>query len=612
MRTLLVAAPAVIALTIAACGGHGVPAAGPDRESGQSSLMNKTTVGALKCDPKSADRPFVVEWDATDMSSFEAKAASDVVFVKYEGCNLKILDGCSNDSVKGALGAYLPPEWTSGSVEKVDISNEGELYAKLPLGVNSLGGRVQAGEQFHMEYYVSGTRKATRDEIYKKDIAPIARCKGATHFVYAYNLGAFALGSAKQVNASAGGTVWGIGVGGSNKSVSNAEKKGGVLTSCAGDTAKETATCKVPIRLTLREVADGENPDAIAAVAPETPDAKNLAGKVDQKLQMNDEARARYQAAMERYNARDGKGCIKELNAHDKLDPKQLSTNPSVPGLSMMRAQCVMLSGQCDAGKQQLRKAVLAMNQSGPEQADSFVDALAARFCQGGSMSPRDQLLKASADLQQGMMSKKDVSFCATAYDAVKKLSQTVKPKDDDDHQVKAALGWGKHHNAAQCLGRAGDCDTAFKAYLDGTKEMHDGQDMKQSENDQRQSFARSVTSCKAWVASKPLSPRDQLVQAMQDLSEGGNKKGDAAVCNKNAELMTKLGATVQVEATDHQATSAKNPAAVSNLLIRCLAKAGDCDTAYQKFSGSNPAFASMPEVNRRKVFEATTGACKK
>src|SRR5690242_9915579 len=49
--------------------------------------MSKTFAGKNKCNPKAADRPFILEWDATDRSSLEARAASDVLFVRYEGCD---------------------------------------------------------------------------------------------------------------------------------------------------------------------------------------------------------------------------------------------------------------------------------------------------------------------------------------------------------------------------------------------------------------------------------------------------------------------------------------------------------------------------------------------
>src|SRR4051794_26809063 len=81
-------------LAVAACGGPSLPA-------GQSKLADKTFAGQNKCNPKNADRPFIIEWDATDQSSFQSFAASDVVFVHYEGCELKVLDACRDDSVKG-------------------------------------------------------------------------------------------------------------------------------------------------------------------------------------------------------------------------------------------------------------------------------------------------------------------------------------------------------------------------------------------------------------------------------------------------------------------------------------------------------------------------------
>ena len=41
--------------------------------SGQSKLMEKTFAGNNKCNPKNHNRPFIIEWDATDMSSFESR-----------------------------------------------------------------------------------------------------------------------------------------------------------------------------------------------------------------------------------------------------------------------------------------------------------------------------------------------------------------------------------------------------------------------------------------------------------------------------------------------------------------------------------------------------------
>lgn len=440
-----------------------MPTSEPSRASGQSALMSQTFAGQNKCNPKQHDRPFIIEWDATDMSQFESIAASDVVFVRYEGCELRVIDSCRNDSIKGALGSYKPIEWTSGSVEKINIANEGDLVAKLPLGVATLGGRVSAGERFHMEYFVSGTRAATRPAVLKGDLQKVPGCRGVTHFVYAYNLGAFALGSAKNIQGSLDTTIWGAGVGGKTSQSNAAEKRGGMLESCRGESAKELTTCKVPVRLTLRELEDGTDEDVAAAAAPETPSALHLAGKVDAKMKRNERAQAHIDAAGERRQARDGKACVAELDKADQLDPRPfiLSTNPRSYWANV-RATCIMLSGQCAAGRQLYRKHLESNNagQLGPEQIDSVVDAIAAMNCQGGSMSPRDQLLSSYQTLMASTQTKKDPAHCKSSYDRLKKAALAVTHQDDE--AVERAKT-GHERLVAQCLGKAGDCQSAWE-----------------------------------------------------------------------------------------------------------------------------------------------------
>jgi hypothetical protein len=490
---------------LGACGGTAsgpVPGAKSANDV-QASGLSQTAIGKNKCDPKSATRPFVVEWDATDMSSFESRAANDVVFVKYEGCDLQIVEGCTQDSEKGSFGSYKAVEWTSGSVESMDINNDGDLYAKLPLGSATLGARVEGGEKFHMEYFVSGTRTATRESVHRPDLASVPACKDATHFVYAYNLGAFALGSQSSIKGTVNGTVWGYGGGADRSSSSKAEKAGGVLASCRGDSAKDVATCRVPIRLTLRAIADGQSDDTAEAQAPETPEAKNLAGKLAARTEKEHKAQEHADSAREKMNAKDGPGCLAELDQHDKLDPRPEGLSSNVSSYySMVRAQCMMLSGKCNAGKVMLRKQQEKASGAtmGPEQIDKYVDAIASMNCQGGSMSPRDQMLKALFELTQGAyMTKKTVAQCQQAYDTVKRLLPTVKPNDDDDMQVKQA-GFAIGANGPQCFAKAGDCATAYTAYKESLKlrpNMTPEVLARYTEDTYRRSFESSVQKCK-------------------------------------------------------------------------------------------------------------------
>src|SRR5262245_28459431 len=109
-------------------------------------LMDRTTIGQNRCsEVKPTDRPFVVEWDATDTAMFESFAQRDVVIVRYEGCELEVLTACNDDGIAGRYGAYNAPTWTSGSVEGFDVRDEYDLYAKLPLGASSLAAKIAGG-----------------------------------------------------------------------------------------------------------------------------------------------------------------------------------------------------------------------------------------------------------------------------------------------------------------------------------------------------------------------------------------------------------------------------------------------------------------------------------
>ncbi len=482
-----------------ACGPAGLPATSGTRESGQSGLMDKTFAGQNACNPASHDRPFIIEWDATDMSSFEALASSDLVVVKYVGCNLELLGGCKDDSIRGSLGTYKAVDWTSGSLEKVEISTTAELYAKLPLGVASLGGRVQGGEQFRMEYYVAGTRSATRPEVFASDLSKVPGCEGATHFVYGYNLGAFGLGSVTETSAAADASLYGFGAGASTSQKSSAEKKGGDLATCKSDSAKEIEGCKVPIRLTLRAVTAGENPEQATKTTPDTDASLNAAARLEAKIEVTGQAGEHWKSAQTKMNSRDGKGCLAELDQHDKLEPKHKSTDPK-SDRALLRGQCLMLSGKCDAGKQLARKSLEA-NQSaamGPEHVDRVVDAFASLHCQG-AMQPRDALLKALQDLQQGAyMTKKDVASCKKAYDDAKRLLATVKPRDDDDTQVVNAPK-SIYHMGANCAARAGDCAVAWTIFQDGypAESLAQVKDPKQRETILQTTFGSLVNKCK-------------------------------------------------------------------------------------------------------------------
>lgn len=445
-------------ITVAACGT-------PTPPGGMGKLGDKTFAGQNKCNPKSHDRPFIIEWDATDQSSFQSYAASDVVVVKYEGCEMKVLDGCREDNAKGKNGVYNPVQWTSGGVETIDIHDQGELYSKLPLGAATLSGKVESGEKLHMEYYVSGTRTSTRDSLYRAELDKNPRCAGATHFVYAYNLGAFAIATQSNLKGEINGSYLGFGAGGSKSNETKTEKKGGELSSCKGNEAREIEGCKVPVRLTLREISPGDNPAKAALSGKESDKALNATGLLKAETDAQKKALALYESARQKSESGDGKGCLADLDQHDQLDPRPggLSTNGASIDAAMTRGHCLALAGQCSgAARDLLRKAWEARTPEAPaERIDGVVSAELGKYCRVGNGSGVDDKSKfavAKTTLLNGGngITRTTVTECQTAFDDWMKLHAKVDPTAKYDSVT---------YNATMCFVKAGDCAAAWKTY---------------------------------------------------------------------------------------------------------------------------------------------------
>lgn len=368
-----------------------------------ANLMDQTTAGKNRCTvAKSHDRPFVIEWDATDLTEFEAKAKRDMVFVRYDGCELKVLSGCMDEGVAGRYGAYYPPETTSGNVEGIDIKNEAELYAQLPLGAASLEARVSSGDQLHLAYYVAGVARATREVIYKGDFESNARCKDATHFVAGYSLGAFELTSGEEDKVAGGAGLQGVAsAGASREHARTTLKRGGNLHACSKDALSDASQCRVPIRLTLRAIEAGTRPASAASSSSPTAGAAPVG---------SDAVRLR-QSAMDKVRTGDGAGCLADLDRAAQLDP------PGDAGQDSTRATCEMRAGKCEAGKKRYRAALVAqgMQQNMPDSfLETAVHSAAAENCPIEQLSPEERVNRAVLEMSKAV-GKQDHAACVEA-----------------------------------------------------------------------------------------------------------------------------------------------------------------------------------------------------
>jgi hypothetical protein len=127
----------------------------------------------------------------------------------------------------------------------------------------------------------------------------------------------------------------------------------------------------------LRNVNDGDAP-AGAGAGGATADA-NPPGRSDRNEVAMEEIKLRESAARKRV-AKDGAGCLADLDEADKRWPNSARNSTRPDGMMNIRGECLMLEGDCDNGKKQLR---MAMERTGmkTESVDMVVKVRADELC---------------------------------------------------------------------------------------------------------------------------------------------------------------------------------------------------------------------------------------
>ncbi|MCA9620785.1 MAG: hypothetical protein KC731_17295 [Myxococcales bacterium] len=436
----------------------GLLACGAPANPAKSNLMDQTTAGKNRCVVQDDQaKLFVVEWDATDAATFESLANRDVVFARYEGCELRLIDGCQDGSVAGRYGTYREPVLTSGAEESFVISNQDELGAKLPLGALTLGGEISAKQALELKYFVAGSVTATRDEVYQSEIADNPRCASATHVVWGYTLGSYRLLARDATHVQAGASFKGIGASGKHDEQSQALRQAGDFEAC---TKVDNHACQVPIRLTLRPIRDGQ-PPALADTLP-TPSvatADNPALGAAQQMMNTVQLQ---QSASQKMMAHDGAGCLADLDKADAIDVQGRL------GRLQLRARCAMRAGRCDEGKKLFRESRRAFyrdnNPTGlasDATIDMEVEQMAQQECStasGGGKSVMNNALGLTQQIMQAGM-QNDAGRC---IELGRELKKALNASKDPMSNQMASAGL---QQAARCAAAGGRCAETKELY---------------------------------------------------------------------------------------------------------------------------------------------------
>ena len=191
----------------------------------------------------SQERPFVTEWPATERSRLEGKMASGLVAVSYSGCEMQVLDRCRAD------GSYHYVR-TSVATDGFNITNDDDLYAKLPLGAVSLEGELKRAGKLSLKYAVVGQYEAADvDPTHAKLVGDCAR---ATHLITGYAVGAFSLTSGSSDSVHGGVSIPIAGAGAKVAQSQEVIRSSGSLDACKGGGASGPPDgCQTPIQLFL-------------------------------------------------------------------------------------------------------------------------------------------------------------------------------------------------------------------------------------------------------------------------------------------------------------------------------------------------------------------------
>jgi hypothetical protein len=193
-----------------ACGPGGVAQRAARAPSLADTGLQQRTTDPLCLDGNRPTRPLVVDWTSSDRSELEAAVNRGVVVMRYTGCQLEIVSGCT------APGSYV----FTGVTPKRDaarIQNRGELYGLVPTSAAKLEARLERWGQLNVEMTILGRYEANRNGIRTNELE--GTCLGATHVARAVTAGSFRFLAGAGADLSAGVQVHDVaGVGGRSTS----------------------------------------------------------------------------------------------------------------------------------------------------------------------------------------------------------------------------------------------------------------------------------------------------------------------------------------------------------------------------------------------------------
>lgn len=189
------------------------------------------------------ESPLVTEWSAAEKANLQARLRSGAVAVEFTGCSMRPILGCT------VRGSY---RWqrTTLSSESIEIHNQDELFAKLPLGAIALEGELARSGRLAVRTAVGG--QYVLEGSSAADVPDYGDCSAATHLVVGMSIGSFKLhsGGTLQAGGSVGAGVYRAGA--QTNSSESLLREAGDFDSCKNSTDETPElNCSSPIQAFL-------------------------------------------------------------------------------------------------------------------------------------------------------------------------------------------------------------------------------------------------------------------------------------------------------------------------------------------------------------------------
>jgi hypothetical protein len=242
--------------------------AGCSRGTARSQLAAppQLDLGNARCSVvASQDAPFVVEWEGSDRAQLESAIQEGIAAVRYGGCQLEVVQGCS------APAAYEYAALTPKK-ESVEIIDADELYARFPRGAVRLEADLARAGSLSVDMMLVGRLEAPSIRVEREQLQGPS-CNQATHVVTGLTVGAFRLHTGAKEDIAVDLSLPGeAGAGVSRASAREELGSDGDVAACEAASSHDTlppAGCGALIRIEVvplgdferqREVADASRP----------------------------------------------------------------------------------------------------------------------------------------------------------------------------------------------------------------------------------------------------------------------------------------------------------------------------------------------------------------